>query len=285
MNATILTTALLAMVGVLPASAQQQSLIDGTFSDANWSAIKILDDTAGQAATFSVGQSASGGNPDTFRLTTHDYGVGNIIVAHLYGGAVYTPTAQGSIESISFAYDVRAFQVGVSAAIAYYPLVFQGGVYYVSRIDVATRNSWEPFAQNGLKSSDFGKAAAIDGPPHPDFSSSGSPLQFGFVTSNGTRFGAGHTESGIDNWSVTITPGPTCPELGIRVSQVELFWLSRSNRLYQIQYRSDLTTNMWADLGTPLLGTGSTNALYDGVLIGQPQRFYRIVCLTNDVVR
>lgn len=82
--------------------------------------------------------------------------------------------------------------------------------------------------------------------------------------------------------ALTVHYAPTAPEtnlLSIRVSQVELCWPSTSNTLYQVQYRSDLTTNLWTDLGAPVQGNGSTNCVYDAVVRGQPKRFYRFVTI------
>ena len=63
----------------------------------------------------------------------------------------------------------------------------------------------------------------------------------------------------------------------IHVSQVEVCWNSTSNLTYQVQYRSDLTTNLWTSLVDCVLGNGSVKCLsYPGV-VGEPQRFYRVV--------
>jgi hypothetical protein len=62
----------------------------------------------------------------------------------------------------------------------------------------------------------------------------------------------------------------------IRVSQVEVCWNSRTNKTYQVQYRSGLTTNLWTDLGAALPGTGATICILDAVA-GQEQRFYRVL--------
>jgi hypothetical protein len=66
------------------------------------------------------------------------------------------------------------------------------------------------------------------------------------------------------------------PRTNVRVSQVEVCWNSRSNRSYQVQFRSAATTNLWTNLGVPVPGNGSTNCVLDAVPPGQPQRFYRI---------
>ena len=72
------------------------------------------------------------------------------------------------------------------------------------------------------------------------------------------------------------------PVVAIRASQVEVCWNSISNLTYQVQYRSDLTTNRWASLGSCVQGSGSMNCLNDSIVLGQPQRFYRVL-LTNCV--
>jgi hypothetical protein len=67
------------------------------------------------------------------------------------------------------------------------------------------------------------------------------------------------------------------PMAAIRVSEVEVCWYAASNRTYQVQYRSALTTNAWTNLGSLLAGNGSTNCITDKVPLGQPQRFYRVL--------
>jgi hypothetical protein len=68
------------------------------------------------------------------------------------------------------------------------------------------------------------------------------------------------------------------PLMSIRVSQVEICWTSYSNYLYNVQYRSDLTTNVWVDLfPTNILATGSETCVFDDIPRGRPQRYYRVV--------
>lgn len=71
-------------------------------------------------------------------------------------------------------------------------------------------------------------------------------------------------------------------EAAIRVAQVEICWNGETNSSYQVQYRSDLTTNLWTPLVPCVAGGGSNLCFTDTVLAGMPQRFYRIV-LTNCV--
>ena len=66
------------------------------------------------------------------------------------------------------------------------------------------------------------------------------------------------------------------PVAGIRTSQVEISWNSCSNHHYNVQYRSDLTTNTWVDLFTNVLATNTETSVYDDIPRGRPQRFYRV---------
>jgi hypothetical protein len=65
----------------------------------------------------------------------------------------------------------------------------------------------------------------------------------------------------------------------IRVSEVEVSWESVSERNYQVQFRSDLETNGWADFGGPVVGNGTTNVVKAVVTAGEERRFYRVVRL------
>ena len=85
----------------------------------------------------------------------------------------------------------------------------------------------------------------------------------------------------VDNTHITKTFEPP-PLVTIRASQVEVCWNSKSNLTYQVQYRSDLTTNLWTSLVGCIRSTNSTSCINDPIIVGQPKRFYRVV-LTNCV--
>ena len=70
---------------------------------------------------------------------------------------------------------------------------------------------------------------------------------------------------------------PSVPHATLRFSQVEVCWTSESNKQYQVQYQSALTTNAWLNLGSPLPGTGTNTCVNDAIPRGEPQRFYRIL--------
>ena len=73
---------------------------------------------------------------------------------------------------------------------------------------------------------------------------------------------------------IAIKPNPPTV-LTIAVADVQVCWNSLSNTLYQVEYKSVLTTNTWTSLGVPVAGNGSTNCFVDSVL-NDPQRIYRV---------
>jgi hypothetical protein len=86
----------------------------------------------------------------------------------------------------------------------------------------------------------------------------------------------------IDNFAIHVSDGLPKPLTWIRSSQVEICWIGGLSTNYQVQYRSELTTNSWVPLVDCVPGNGATNCIYDPVSIGLPQRFYRVV-VTNCV--
>jgi hypothetical protein len=56
-----------------------------------------------------------------------------------------------------------------------------------------------------------------------------------------------------------IEPAPWVPEpprAYVRVGCVEVCWPSATNVLYQVQWRTSFSTNLWSNLGAPVAGTG-----------------------------
>jgi hypothetical protein len=86
----------------------------------------------------------------------------------------------------------------------------------------------------------------------------------------------GDTEDTAGSLTLTVTEAP--PALNIEVSEIRVCWNSESNHLYQVQYRSELTTNQWTDLfPTNIAATGTETCIYDDIPRGRPQRFYRVL--------
>jgi hypothetical protein len=193
---------------------------DGTFSNSAWSITsKIVDTSAGQTATFNAFQQPSGGNPGNFRETDMTFS-GLIIVSQLNSQFTYTPSTQGPIGSISISYDLLETNPPfVGAAVGYAALLYQNGTYYIpnSAIDAITAGGWQHFQHSGLAASSFTKAYGSftlpgAGPANPDFSSAGAPIQIGYITSNSVPGPPPiTTQSGIDNFAMTVTPASGPP--------------------------------------------------------------------------
>jgi hypothetical protein len=66
------------------------------------------------------------------------------------------------------------------------------------------------------------------------------------------------------------------PLVTVRTSEVQICWPSTTNVTYRVQYRSELTTNLWTSLFECIEATASETCVTDSVLAGQPRRFYRV---------
>jgi len=159
-----------------------------------------------------------------------------------------------------------------------------GGNVYLAGVGVASddMSKWNQFLQQfGLEFSDIGTGVA-------DFSVASTHPMFEGVDHlygvNGTalvdlqpsnpRNRVLVSNSGMGLFAVWE---PKETRLRIRVSQVELSWDSETNINYMVEYRSSLTGGSWLPLGTDCVpGDGSVKCVYDSVLVGEPQRFYRL---------
>jgi hypothetical protein len=59
---------------------------------------------------------------------------------------------------------------------------------------------------------------------------------------------------------------------------VRLAFAVLPNRMYQVQYKTNLTAGIWLPLGSPVLVSSNSFVVAD-TIIGQPQRFYRLSIL------
>lgn len=75
------------------------------------------------------------------------------------------------------------------------------------------------------------------------------------------------------------TAPPEVQRVTVDVSQVRVCWNSTTTNNYQVQYRSELTTNEWVSLGGPVMGNGTTNCVTDSVT--DPKRFYQVLRLAQ----
>ena len=147
---------------------------------------------------------------------------------------------------------------------------------------LASRAGFTYLLTNGVVFPGYIRSGGPPPPPEP------SQPYFNFVVSNST-------DTLVINGTVT-DPCPGCADIPdvfqhadviavrlptptIRTSEVEICWDTASNRTYQVQYRSSLTTNVWTYVGPPVIGDGSRSCFTDKVPVDQPQRYYRVVPL------
>jgi hypothetical protein len=224
--------ALLVPLTLLAADAQAAGVTyqDSTFNNANWTATKALDTTAGNAATFSAGQVTTGGDPGAFREVTHNLDPGRIVVAHLLAGTTYNPSTQGAISAVSFSDDLIGLNEG--GVTGYTLLLFQNGSYYgtgaggVAGDDAIGQGTWQHFSHVGLTALNFANYSPLGtGGLFPDFSSTGAPIQIGYMSTNTESGGFGTTTTGIDNFAVSITSVPEpCSAVLVIVACGTLCW-------------------------------------------------------------
>lgn len=65
----------------------------------------------------------------------------------------------------------------------------------------------------------------------------------------------------------------------IRTSETEIAWDSAPGAAYQLQYRENLATSTWLNLGNAVIGNGGRVSVTDKLPSGANERYYRVVPL------
>lgn len=204
-------------------SVHAQEFSDSTFSDPDWVVHQVL---LGDGGAVSGTQDDTFGNPGPSRLVVDTVTpVGQYSGAwgfHLRAGASYSPSLEGSISCIDFSMDyanLSSCQVEGDGQ-AFGPCIRQAGELYAIPGVTLTSTDWVARLETGVNSLVFQRLnpMTVDWEPtsHPDFSSTGDLMEFGFFTAN-SGFG-GYTRCvAYDNWSLvlheedTTPPTLTCP--------------------------------------------------------------------------
>ncbi|HEV2046676.1 MAG TPA: LamG domain-containing protein [Chthoniobacterales bacterium] len=203
---------ILASLTILTAqnAGQAQTFQDTTFS-AGWSDA-LLPNSTSSIKTCTATQDTSNGSSAPSRTTTHTYNAGQIYCAHLYAPSTYNPASQGQIGNLSYSYDLRHY-TSTLGKVGYSLSIFQNNTYYWrTPYDPAGPNTWMPFSGSNLTAASFTKLVGPSANVNPDFSCTGSPIVFGYITFNSqpNQGAPVTTKSGIDNWNVTICQTPCC---------------------------------------------------------------------------
>ena len=226
MNTNILTTSLIWSLCLVQVSLASSTFSDGVFDPLDWDLTVVVNDNGG--GNVPVQQINSGGNPDEFRRvttfveTTTAGHRSTIFGFHEFKSSIYDPSVSGAIASLDFSIDFMNIDVhgnGQGFALA----VEQGGDIYFAGVNHTTAagfmlNTWQSLSTPEIVASDFELVDLSvdnlrDPTIHPDFSSSGSPIVFGFHTRDtippNVPVGIfAELDVGYDNWSVEITPVP-----------------------------------------------------------------------------
>jgi hypothetical protein len=205
------------VLAALAGAAGAATFSDAAFVPADWSTTVEVLNLGGSVTTSQV---TSGGNPGMFRRV--DNGLASAIGQpfsnsvfgfHARAGALYDTSGQGVISAIDYSED--AFRFSGSGVQANGIALRQGGVIYYgpASLTPATPGVWQPYSWTHLTALDFD--ALAPGVQHPDFSTTGPMIEFGFYRSNSTSVGGdgGTVSGGIDNWRVILLT-PVAAERG-----------------------------------------------------------------------
>jgi|GEM_PF-1610298 len=133
----------------------------------------------------------------------------------LYNGAVYDPSTQGAIESITFGVNTRWQQPNDRSTVWAFFLVEQDGVLY--RREWSGSSEVDPqgwisisgtFQEQHFNAFNPSTLELLPG-SNPDFSASGSAIRFGLYSALGTLDDGSWAVRSYDEFTVRITPVPT----------------------------------------------------------------------------
>jgi len=182
------------VISFLATPSSAITFADGTFDPADWTLILSGD------GTVTAGQVVSGGNPGAYREVNDLPDVGLSVAGfHLQSSFVWDPSVSGAIDQVDWSIDFLNVASGQFVALA----MQQAGANRAAGGFVTTnfRGSWFTMGDVGLTEADFAGA---------DFSASGSPITFGFLTANTWDPAAGSIDNIVayDNLSITVHPVP-----------------------------------------------------------------------------
>lgn len=198
-------------------------ILDDIFESGDWTT--TAEATGG--ATYTVNQQLSDGyGSPPFRFMSHRLppvsggGLATIVVNHVYLGASYDPGIQGAISAIDYSESgiILSFPFPEAFSTTQPVIAQDGRLYRATRflrfIAQNSSHTWETKSLPQLTADDF---IAVGGSEndHPDFSSSGSPIQFGFTRSNSRSSTLPPVPSnqdmvidqGVDNWRIIVYRG------------------------------------------------------------------------------
>ena len=141
-------------------------------------------------------------------------------MVNLLNSAVYNPSVSGAISSIDISFDAKFLGGSTGTSQIAFRLAFEQGstIFVPLTVGVAQGPgngqpgaAFQSFSFSAFTAADF-VTIPTPGSGTPDFSNSGAPITFGYVTSDTVNLDNAFVMGGIDNWSVTVHPAANVPD-------------------------------------------------------------------------
>ncbi len=212
---------------------------DTTFAPSDWSLnVQTVANTQfGIAGSATAAQNTSSGNPADSRqvdISVNSGSFNQVYAFSLSSLAEYTPSTDGAINSVSYSEDVNAF---APAGQQLGPALLQGGILYYDPIRYGPTAGWTTATAASLTASSF---QANLPSTIPNFTSTGDPIEFGFVSINNTGNNgfAFNSTALYDNWSIQLATTAAAPEPTGAAGLLAMVSLLQRRRLRQRRLRS-----------------------------------------------
>ncbi len=191
------------------AMSAAQSFGDSDFNDADWT---VVTETTGAGGTLlSASQVLVGGNPAAHRqieLELNGSAQGGGVFTHSFRtSATYNPSVEGAIATLDYREDARCVVSSPGGCFVIGPSLRQDGNVFLSRktpLLSISEFEWTHKELTGLTPEDFRSIASGNYSEHPDFSDSGSEIEFGFHRAMSTSPVTITRSSAIDNWEIVL---------------------------------------------------------------------------------
>jgi len=180
---------------------------DTLFTQGDWIQSIHSDNTPGHIRA-AITQSLSGGNPGACEVISMDDSAsiaGQIaIILQWKNDATYNPSSD-PIASIDYSWDHRCGNLPLANTPVRLILKQNNVVYFAPKYTTGVAN-WVPQSEPSLLAANFSDDPDNLFGNHPDFSSAGKQIQFGYAvaTPPESTTGMHHHELDIDNWKVVV---------------------------------------------------------------------------------
>jgi hypothetical protein len=205
---------------------------DGEFPDALWEHELFVNYPDGNGIV-TAGHSASGGNPGACMVGTADFYIGVVYHGHFHADAAFNPSVSGALLDVTFSMDAATLSGGGGCGSnpsdpdhEQTLVAHQDTTYYYGLNAGATphvSSGWVHIGPITLGESDFVRIREdgyVDYEDHPDFSTSGGLIRFGFFNAGRTGSSTCTRTWAADNFDLTLEFEPT----GVAQQQEELSW-------------------------------------------------------------